>query len=194
MIPRRIMLNDSEENYVLVEKDIKYHINAVPGLKCKNVMFISSPNFSVNTPGTKYFDNYNDSLNCVNEYIDYFKSPEHRLPPVNYKNHILSSDYATYIYNNCKKYNAINTSYDEQESKSLMYNYKNNPDKIAYIWGNSQVSRIESVKDGKLLDSKLYWTKSSTDEYISEVGSLYNFKIRNWLLTWTPLHWVLLLS
>ena len=176
MIPRKIMLNDSEENYVLKYKDQKYHINAVPGMKCKNVMFVNSPNLSYKTSETKYYENYNDALNAVNEYIEFFNNPEHRLPPVTYKNHILSSDYASYVYNSCKKHSGVTNDHVETETKSLMYDYKNNPNIVAYVWGNSQVSRVESIKDDKLQDSKLYWTKSSADEYISEVGSLYNFK------------------
>lgn len=176
MIPRRIMFNDSEENYLLREKDTKYHINAVPGLKCKNIMFVSSPNLSVNTPGTKYFDNYNDSLKCVNDYTDYFNHPEHRLPPVKYKNHILSSDYATFIYNSCEKFQAANNDVLIDEAKSLLYDYKNSPNTIAYVWGNSHVSRTESIKNNVLESSKLYWTKSSTNEYLSEVGSIYNYQ------------------
>lgn len=176
MVPRKIMLNDSEENYVLKYKDYKYHLNAVPGMKCKNVMFVNSPNLSNKAPDVKYYENYNDALNAVNEYIEFFNHPEHRLPPVTYKHHILSSDYASYIYNSCKKHVGVTNDYVETETKSLMYDYKNNPNIVAYVWGNSQVSRIESIKDDKLQDSKLYWTKSSADEYISEVGSLYNFK------------------
>lgn len=185
-VPVSIVYNGESDKYsILRKKDTTYHIKNIENMRCGSLMWISSPNLSEqknNNDGIKYYDMFNNALDKVNDYIDYFGNPQHKLPPISYSHRILNSNYATFVYNECVKTSGYkNIVYINKTGKSeetISYNYSNDPLTIAYVWDNSQVTRNETYKinDKKNNESKLYWVKSSNAEYTAEIGSLYNFQ------------------
>lgn len=178
--PRRILYQDSVENYVLKRRPPELLSPTIKGvcLQVNNVMYVSTPNlYYKNNSGVAYVDSYFESQGAVKDYEEFFGNPQHRLPPVSYKHRLLDSDYATFIYGNYQKLEAIN-NYISNDSliESITYDYNNVPSKISFVWGNSQVTRSESIIDNNGYISKLYWNKSAFNEYTSEVGSVYNYQ------------------
>ena len=175
--PRKIMYNDTLDNYILRKltlDEIRPHIEGCE-IMASNIMFISTPNLYNKATGVSYTESYHESLGAVNDYVEFFGNAQHRLPPVSYENRILDSDYATFIYANSKKYEAIETYNDVTNiSETITYNYSENPSVISFTWGNSQVSRNETVGNNGYV-SRLHWNKAVFNEYVSEVGSVYNF-------------------
>lgn len=166
-VPRRILINGQSDRYwTIAERDTEYHIVNVSGMEIGNIMYVSTPDLS--TQGN-YYDMPNNSLAKVKEYGEYFGNPQHRLPPVSYQRQILSSDYATMVYNASEK----NTGYSELNTsdEGTVWDYTNNPKILAYVWNNSKVTRNESY--GRT--NTLSWTRSSCNEYIAENGSIYNY-------------------
>ena len=180
-IPRTISYNGSStgEYYILKSKDFTYHITPISGMCCKSLMWIATPDLSIKANNCQYYDMFYEAQDAVDSYKDYFNNPQHKLPPVYYTNRILDSDYATLIYNACEKTSGFKNiiSIDNVDSShNVIYNYVNNPNTIAYVWDNSQVTRNETYSNGVQRESKLYWVKSSNAEYSSEIGSIYNFQ------------------
>lgn len=179
--PRRIFVDDSDDYYMLREKDKRYHISPVPGMSVKSLMWIVSPDFYEGADA-KYVDNETDSRLKLKEFKKIFDNPQNKLPPVYYSQKILNSDYATLVYNACNKLDGVTTtlSIAENIDSKYAYNYSKNPSIIAYVWDNSQVSRNETFdKSGNRNANKLYYSRLISDfEYIAEVGSIYNYEDR----------------
>lgn len=178
--PRRVFFDDSDEYYMLTKKDMKYHVSPVPGMKVKSVMWIDSPDFSNSDNG--YTTNENDSLQKLKDFRAIFDNPQMKLPPVKYSQKILNSDYATMIYNSCLVLSSTNIDYTEVTTENSKYtlDYSKDPKIIAYVWGNSQVSKndtIESLSNEEEKVTKLHFSKMlSNYEYIAEIGSIYNYE------------------
>lgn len=188
--PRKILYQDSIDNYILKNRpdDTMIPVYKSVELEVNNVMIVSTPDLSYKFVSNLlsnnelkeayvYVNSYRESLGAVNDYLTFFQNAQHRLPPVSYKHKLLNSDYATFIYGNCKKIDAIqNYISDDASTEIIEYNYNNVPGRISFVWGNSQVTRIETIgKDSPDYLSKLYWNKSAFNEYTSEVGSVYNY-------------------
>lgn len=182
--PRRIFLNDSDEYYILRKKDMRYHISPVPGMCAKSVMWVVSPDFSEPSDDNKgkpsYVTNASDSSIRLKEFKGIFDNPQNKMPAVSYGQKILNSDYATLVYNSCKSFAAVETDESRLSDVSSKYilNYSKNPTVIAYVWGNSQVSRNETYTlEGVRNANRLHYSRIASDfEYIAEVGSIYNYE------------------
>ena len=181
--PRRVLVGDSMENFILKKKPLDKMVLNVKSceIMANNIMFITTPNLSYNANNISgaYAESYYESLGAVNDYEEFFGNAQHRLPPVSYKNKLLDSDYATFVYNNSKYYEAIETVADSAEtgiktSDLIKYNYSYNPSRVSFTWGNSQVTRSETNVSKEYI-SRLYWNQAVFEEYVSEVGSIYNF-------------------
>lgn len=183
-----ISFNDNYDNYIVKYKTDRefYPKLRSSEIEAKNVMIVMSPNLTqfnedddqsdLGIDGSQtYNESYRESLKAVNDYIEYFGNPQHRMPPVTYSNLLLSSEYATFIYNNCETYNAIEFSDSYVNTNIISNDYINNPNTVAYIWGNSKVSRAENSTNGTLVDSKLIWNQLNYNEAICEIGSIYNY-------------------
>lgn len=177
--PRRVLYKDSIDNYILKNRpnDIICPIIKGVGLEVSNLMFVSTPNLYYGKSGAAYAESYFESQGAVKDYEEFFGNPQHRLPPVSYKHRLLDSDYATFIYGNCQKFESIqNYNNIDTVVESIQYDYNEVPSRISYVWGNSQVTRSETISDEEREgSSKLYWNKSAFNEYVSEVGSVYNY-------------------
>lgn len=177
--PRKILYRDSTDNYILKRRPIET-LNPIyksVELEVSNIMLLSTPNLYFGSSRGTYANSYRESLGAVKDYLSFFQNAQHRLPPVSYKNRILDSDYATFIYGSCSKYEPIqNYTTGDTSVETIEYNYNQVPGRISFVWGNSQVTRIETIgKDSSKYISKLYWNKSAFNEYTSEVGSVYNY-------------------
>lgn len=165
-VPRRIMYNGSSDRYwTFVRRDSEMHIESIPGMEVGGIMYVSTPN--LHTTGN-YYEMANNSHNRVKEYAEFFGNPQNRLPIVHYSQRILDSDYATFVWNSCES----KTGYRNlsEISNDIIYDYKNNPRSVAFVWDNAKVTRTESY--GK--SNSLVWTRNSCSEYVSETGSIYN--------------------
>ena len=181
--PSKISFNDNYDNSIVKYKTERelFPIIRSTEIEAKNIMIVMSPNLSyvkdknINSDPYSSCNSYRESLNAVNEYVEFFGNPQHRMPPVSYSNLLLSSEYATFIYNNCESYNAIDFSNLYTDTEILVKNFENNPLTIAYVWGNSKVTRTEHLYNGSIKNTKLIWNQINNNECICELGSIYNY-------------------
>ena len=181
--PAKISVNDNYDHSIVKYKTPREVLPKIRSteIEAKNIMIVMSPNltqFKDNDDtdlSPSYNESYNESLDAVNGYIEFFGNPQHRMPPVSYSNLLLSSEYATFIYNNCETYNAIDFSDSYIDNDVLIKNFENNPTTVAYVWGNSKVTRSEHLYDGSVKNTKLIWNQYNSNEYVCELGSIYNY-------------------
>ena len=169
-------IQDDSLNYLLRKKDKTVYVKPVR-ISAKNIMLVETPSLrGALDDDSKYYMSKYEALDAVKKYDTFFSNPQNRLPAVSYSNRVLDSDYATMIYNNCEKYEAV---YQENDKAlvSITYDYSFNPSFVGYVWGNSQVTRNETATstDGYTYNY-LFWNRYAFSEYYSEPGSLYNYK------------------